>query len=94
MLDEYACETRPNSCLSDGSGNKIKFPGVYRRIKENLTAFVGRMKQKDPSQLGAEGNISQVELEDRLRIWVELVSKNSKEGYDVTKDALLKLFGC
>lgn len=92
IRDQFSAGGQESMLLS--SGKKIKFPGVFRRIKENLTAFVDRMKQIDPSQLVAEGNISQVELEVRLRKWVEAVSQKSKEGYDVTKDALLKLFSC
>lgn len=74
------------------SGDKVKFPGVYRRIKDNLNAFLGRMKQVDPSKLVADGNIGQDELEVRLRKWAESVSRKSREGYDVTMDVLRNLF--
>lgn len=74
------------------SGDIVKFPGVYRRIKDNLSAFLGRMKQVDPSKLVSDGIIGQGELEVRLQKWAESVSQKSREGYDVTMDVLSKLF--
>ena len=74
------------------NGKKVKFPGVYRRIKNSPELFFGRMAQNDPMELSGSKTLDIEALNRRLMIWADLVSRKSTIDYGVSMDALKTYF--
>ncbi|MBR5535850.1 MAG: hypothetical protein IKU60_04295 [Clostridia bacterium] len=81
------------------SGEQVKFPGMYRRIKEQTDYILHLLSIKDMAisveSQGAQG----AELLQRLKEWCDIVSKEAARNsrtpvvYDVSYDALMTMFG-
>lgn len=70
------------------SGIYVKFPGVYRRIKENLPLFLRLMFTEDPSQINGKPTLSKESARKRIRSWINEVSSVAKVEYSLSVDAL------
>lgn len=76
--------------LSDGS--VVKFPGVYRRVKDNLDFFMKIMCQENTRTFVERPTLDVCTLNKRLTAWADEVSRYSKVDYDISMDALTTLF--
>jgi hypothetical protein len=81
------------------SGEQVKLPSVYRRIKEQMDYFICLMSGQDTT-LPAESQVAQgTELKKRLQVWCDVASQEAAKNprtpvaYDVSYDALMTLFG-
>ncbi len=91
IRDQFSAGGQEKMMLS--SGEFVKFPGVYRRIKSNADLFFKRMMQADTMALKDNRSIDINSLNQRLMKWADLVSKKSNADYETSMDAL-KTFFC
>ena len=73
IRDQFSAGGQEEMLLSNG--NKVKFPAVYRRVKDNSDIFYRRMAQEDPMELIGKSTLDISALNRRLMIWADLVSK-------------------
>ena len=90
IRDQFSAGGKEEMLLS--SGERAKFPGVYRRIKNNWDLFIRRMRQYDPAALIDEAVLDKSALRHRLLTWADAVSRHSEIQYEVSMDALQVLF--
>lgn len=90
IRDQFSAGGQEEMLLS--SGEKIKFPAVYRRVKAYKDLFIRRMSQKDPKALVEIAVLDKEALNRRLWNWADLVSKRTNMKYEVSMDALNVLF--
>ena len=92
IRDQFSAGGQEEMILS--TGEKVKFPGVYRRIKNNIDYFVYLMSLPDTAIVVDRPTISGEKFKERVMKWCDLVSKNSCMDYDLSMDALTTmLFG-
>lgn len=89
IRDQFSAGGQEPMLMSNGE--KIKFPGVYRRVKNNMDCFLYFMTNKDPVILERQSP-NGGELKRRLIAWADAVSKASVMDYDISMDALMTLF--
>lgn len=71
------------------SGETVRYPGVYRRVKENSDLLMRRMSQQDTTILVETGNwVSKETLKRRLTAWIRRVSENAPVNTDESIAAL------
>ena len=93
IRDQFSAGGQEEMLLS--SGLKVKFPAVYRRIKNNPELFFRRMAQEDPTELHGRPTLDFDKINHRLMQWADVVSKRSSVDYDLSMDALKTYFwGC
>lgn len=90
IRDQFSAGGQEPMLLSDGS--IVKFPGVYRRVKDNMDIFIKTMCQNDTRIYNGQPAISVDELNKRLLVWIDKVSKASKVEYYLSFDALNTMF--
>lgn len=90
IRDQFSAGGQEPMLLSNGS--VVKFPGVYRRVKENMGIFIKMMCQNDTRILNGQPAIGADELEKKLLMWIVKVSRYSKIGYHLSVDALKTMF--
>lgn len=90
IRDQFSAGGQEEMLLS--SGEKVKFPGVYRRVKMYSDLLIRRMSQKDPTALMERPSIDPEALNRRLLAWADAVSKRSTMKYDISMDALKVMF--
>ena len=91
IRDQFSAGGQVYMTLSDGS--EVKFPGVYKRIKDNMADFIHIMCQEDTREFFVERlKLSKQELYERLIEWADRVSRMSVMDYQVSMDALNTLF--
>lgn len=90
IRDQFSSGGQEPMTLSDGT--VVKFPGVFRRIKENLDLFIRIMRQKDTKTLIDSPVIENSILKERIKKWAETVSLSSKIDYHLTLNALQTMF--
>lgn len=90
IRDQFSAGGKEEMLLS--SGEIVKFPGVYRRIKEYRELFIRRIKQQDPTALTEREEINPEALRHRLFNWAKVVSRYSEMKYEISMDALQVLF--
>lgn len=90
IRDQFSAGGQEEMLLS--SGKKVKFPGVYRRVKANAEVFIHRMRQEDPAILIEQAVLQPAELSNRLTEWSDAVSKESTVEYNLSMDALQTYF--
>lgn len=90
IRDQFSAGGQEEMILS--SGEKIKFPGVYRRVKNNMDYFVYLMSMPDTTIIIERPTISGSDFHDRIMRWCDLVSRASTMDYDLSMDALTTLF--
>lgn len=87
IRDQFSSGGQEEMLLS--SGEKIKFPAVYRRVKAYHDLIVRRFSAADPAEFHIEQVSSdQDRLKHRLLAWADLVSHRSTMRYDLSMDAL------
>ncbi|MGM9666708.1 MAG: hypothetical protein ACI3XN_01470 [Eubacteriales bacterium] len=90
IRDQFSAGGQELMRMPDGS--KLKFPGVYRRVKNDIDYFIHLVAIKDQPVLPETCPISGSELRKRLLNWSDAVSKNSPVDYSTSMDALSMLF--
>ena len=90
IRDQFSAGGKEDMLLS--TGEKVKFPGVYRRVKMYSDVFIQRMRQKDPSELIDQPVLDEESLRKRLIAWADKVSRKSEMNYELSMDALSVLF--
>lgn len=89
IRDQFSAGGQEEMTMPDGS--KVKFPGVFRRVKNNMDYFVYYVAQKEPL-LVKTVPLQKVELNRRLLAWAKEVSKATTMKESLTMDALSMLF--
>ena len=74
------------------SGKKVKFPGVYRRVKNNMKYFLSLMSLKDSTLVNVHEKLDRGAFRQRLLAWCDVVSRNSTIDYNISMDALKIMF--
>lgn len=74
------------------SGKMIYLPGVYRRIRNNLSQFLEEMSLQEIPVTLDEKLSTKSELGKRILAWSDTVSKLSPVDYNISMDALLTMF--
>ena len=90
IRDQFSAGGQEEMLLSNGE--KVKFSGVYRRIKVYSDMFIRRMRQNDPTILIDRAVLQPLELKQRLKEWSDIVSKKSTMDYKLSMDALETYF--
>ena len=90
IRDQFSAGGKEEMLLS--TGEKVKFPGVYRRVKAYSDMFIQRMRQEDPSELINQAVLDEESLRKRLIAWADMVSRKSEMKYELSMDALSVLF--
>ncbi len=80
------------------SGEQVKCPGVYRRVKDQMDYFLHLMSIKDMPILVETRRAQGAEMLHRLQVWCDIVSREAARNprtpiaYDVSFDALMTMF--
>lgn len=74
------------------NGEVIKFPGVYRRVKNNIDYFLQLMATKDTPVIIESPPVCGERLKRRLLDWCDVVSRATNMDYDKSMDALSVMF--
>lgn len=90
IRDQFSAGGQEPMLLSDGS--VLRFPGVYRRVKDNMDIFVKIMSQNDTRVFNGQPAIGADVLRKRLVSWIDEVSRASKMDYHLSADALKTMF--
>ena len=90
IRDQFSAGGQEEMLLS--TGERVKFPGVYRRIKAYSDMFIRRMRQEDPTILVERAVLQPDQLNKRLLAWADAVSRRSTVRYDLSMDALKTYF--
>ncbi len=90
IRDQFSAGGQEDMLLS--SGILMKFPGVYRRVKNYKDYFISIMSKSDPSVLETQLSVDKEELYNRLNHWCDLASRSSTMKYELSMDALKMLF--
>lgn len=90
IRDQFSSGGQEEMLLS--TGEKIKFPGVYRRVKVHSDLFIRRMAQEDTTVFIDRATLDKNALNKRLLKWADAVSGVSTVNYDLSMDALKTFF--
>lgn len=90
IRDQFSSRGRITMSLPDGTC--ASFPGVYRRIRDNVKAIISGVATQGDIVPVEEPPIVGKELKVKLLSWIDIVSKLSGVGYDTSMDALSMLF--
>ena len=88
IRDQFSAGGQEEMILS--SGELVKFPGVYRRVKENMDYFIHLMSLKEGR--GVYEKLDESSFQHRILTWCDAVSRMSVVDYDVSMDALMTMF--
>lgn len=90
IRDQFSAGGKEEMLLS--SGEEVKLPGVFRRVKENYTLFLKRIAQEDPRELAGKQIHDLDIINGRIKEWSETVSKHAQIDYSLSMDALQTFF--
>lgn len=90
IRDQFSAGGQEEMRLS--CGDKVKFPGIFRRVKSNMDLFINIMANKDTPVLFNRYPSRTSELGKRLLKWSSEVSKVTSVKYEVSMDALITMF--
>ena len=90
IRDQFSAGGQELMRMADGS--LVKFPGVYRRIKENIDYFIHLVAIQEPATFEEHPPVKGQELSMRIMRWCNKVSKCSPMNYDISMEALKILF--
>lgn len=90
IRDQFSAGGQEPMLLSDGSA--IKFPGVYRRVKDNMDLFMAVMRQEYFNTYVDNPTIDTYKFNAMLIKWAEAASQNSKVDHAISMDALMTMF--
>lgn len=85
--------------LNLASGKQEKFPGVYRRVKEQIDYFLYLLSITDTSVMIETRRAQGAEMLRRIQAWCDIASREAERNprtpvaYDVSYDALMTMFG-
>lgn len=90
IRDQFSAGGQEAMVMPDGS--QLRFPGVFRRVKNNMDYFIYLMSIKEQPVLVENLPIRGDELKRRLLAWSDAVSKKSTVDYDTSMNALSMMF--
>lgn len=90
IRDQFSAGGQEEITLS--SGVKVRLPGIYRRVKNNMDDIVHLISIKDSSYIGFHEFLDEDTTKQRLLIWCDAASKKSTVDYDISMDALKTMF--
>ncbi|MBR2189471.1 MAG: hypothetical protein IJ860_08720 [Eubacterium sp.] len=91
IRDQFSAGGQEKMQLSNGE--TVKFPGVYRRLKNYADYFFRRLRQLDPRAYTIERSILDDEnLRIRYMKWADRVSRYTTMKYEISMDALETFF--
>lgn len=90
IRDQFSAGGQEKMILS--SGEVVKFPSVYRRVKNSSDLFFKRMLQVDTMALKDNRIVDTDSFNQRLMKWANLVSKRATVDYEISMDALKTFF--
>ena len=90
IRDQFSAGGKESMMMPDGS--RVWFPGVFRRIKDNMDYFIHLMAIKEPTVSEETCPIFGIELGKRLLKWSDEVSRYSSVDYQTSMDALSMMF--
>jgi uncharacterized CHY-type Zn-finger protein len=96
IRDQFSAGGQEVMCLS--SGERVKCPGVYRRVKEQMDYFLQLLSIKDIPILSEGQKAQGAEMLHRIKTWCHIASLNAAKNprapisYDVSFDVLMTLF--
>lgn len=90
IRDQFSVGGQEEMLLS--TGERVKFPGVYRRVKSNSELFVRHMAQNNTAVLIERASLDINSMNQRLLAWADAVSRCSTVDYDLSMDALKTFF--
>lgn len=80
------------------SGKQEKFPGVYRRVKNQMDYFLHLLSIKDMLMILEPRQAQGAEMLRRIQMWCDIASREAARNprtpvaYDVSYDALMAMF--
>ncbi len=90
IRDQFSAGGKEPMMLANG--DTVKFPGVYRRVKDNKDYFIRLAAIKDSPVLVETTLTRNSDLGKRLIAWCAAVSKLTSMDYDISMDALTTMF--
>lgn len=90
IRDQFSSGGKEKVLLS--SGERIDFPGVYRRLKENMNCFLKTMADKEPKVLLEKYPTKTSDLGRRLLEWSYKVAEMSPMQNNIVIDVLTTMF--
>lgn len=92
LRDQFSAGGQESLYLSDGS--TYRFPGIYRRVKDNLFLILAFLGQADSSYFEEKEDIRPTPLVSphKLEHWIGQISQFSKVDTVLSSDALYTLF--
>lgn len=96
IRDQFSAGGQEMLCLS--SGKQEKFPGVYRRVKDQMDCFLHLLSIKDMPMFLETQRAQGVEMLWRLKTWCDIASREAEKNpktpvaYDISYDALMTIF--
>lgn len=91
IRDQFSAGGKEDMILP--SGSIMRFPGIYRRVKNNCDLLIRRMSQRDTAALFESGKgVSTEVLRKRLTVWIRKVSENAPVDTNDSIDALTLFF--
>ena len=90
IRDQFSAGGQEEMRMPDGQ--IIKFPGVYRRVKNNIDYFLQLMALKDSPVIIERAPVQGDALKKRLLAWCDAVSRSTSMDYNLSMDALSVMF--
>ena len=90
IRDQFSAGGKEPMQLS--SGSIVRFPAIFRRIKDNKDYFIRLMAIREPSVPVEQSPVKGVELSLRILDWCKAVSRLTPHDYDESMEALQILF--
>lgn len=90
IRDQFSAGGQEEMLLS--TGEKVKFPGVYRRVKNNFDYFIHLMGLKKSAVVEVYEKLDEDAFRRRMLAWCDAVSRRSTMDYDLSMDALKTMF--
>lgn len=90
IRDQFSAGGQEEMKMSNGQ--VVKFPGVFRRVKNNVDIFLQTMADKGHPVLLERYPTRNSELGKRILVWSSAVSRLTSIEYEVSMDVLETLF--
>lgn len=90
IRDQFSAGGQEEMRMPDGG--TVRFPGVYRRVKNNIDDFIHLMALKGTPVVFEHVPIRGDALKKRLLAWCDAVSRSTNMNYDLSMDALSVMF--
>lgn len=90
IRDQFSAGGQEPMEMSDGS--KRRFPGVYRRVKNNKEYVIHLLTAAEPWSPEGNGLVCEAELKEKIMEWSDAASRCAPVEYEASMDALTMLF--